>query len=338
MVESGTEKAPPKVCIVIATYNRGSTLSQVLRTVIAQTETRWEALVIGDACSDDTEMHVSALGDDRIRFINLPERFGEQAGPNSVGMALAQSPFVAFLNHDDYWFPDHLELALKALSEAGTDWFWSRAAFFTNRGAWSRNILFSEASPTGRRLEDLYDAPFFVAEPMSSWVARRDALTRLGPMKLASETRQAPIVEYCHRAYLMGITLTTGDDISVLKDRVWQKPPSYGNFADYAEPMVVQIETARTAELRQTIERDLELSHALGLNRPTNAKIQPVGQSQTAQIDALTGLDLLEMEGIARARFPVSLLSTYLMNRTGEAIAHQPSLTDMISFARGQMQ
>ena len=125
------------ITVVVATYNRAIVLARSLRTVIAQTRQDWTALVIGDACTDATSQAISDLGDDRIRFVNLPNRFGEQAGPNSVGMALAETPYVAFLNHDDYWFPDHLERAVDTLRQEGRDLFWSRTAFFTNRGTWA---------------------------------------------------------------------------------------------------------------------------------------------------------------------------------------------------------
>ncbi len=334
MADTQSWQTSAKISIVVATYNRGVVLSRALRTVIAQTETDWQALVIGDAWSDDTGSRIAALGDDRIRFVNLPERFGEQAGPNSVGMALAQTPYIAFLNQDDYWFPDHLALAIGALEKSGADMYWSRAAFFTNRGAWDDEVFFNEVSPAGRRLEDLYECPAFLAEPMSAWVARREALDRLGPMKLSSQTAQMPIVEYCQRAFRAGLLLEAGDDITVLKDRVWHAPPNYQNRAHYAEPWVRQIESGRTDSLRQTIEEDLWLSYALGMNRAVGPVTRSHGQASMAVIDRDTGLNLPEMLSAARVQSP-RLLNQALMNRTGAPVRQQPRLEEMVSFVRG---
>jgi hypothetical protein len=253
-----------------------------------------------------------------------------------VGIALAESPYVAFLNHDDYWLPNHLEIALRTLETAGSDMYWSRAAFFTNRGAWGDRIFFDEVSPKGRRLEDMYDGPFFLAEPMSSWVVLRQAVDTLGPMKLANETWQLPVVEYCQRASKKGLSLATKDEITVLKDRVWNAPPRYDSTAEYAETMVAQIESRNTTELERQIDQDIWLSFALGLNRPTSSKKYLTGQSHMAKIDRLAGLNLADINASSKDNGSSRLLSTILKHRTGEAIDRQPNLSDMITFARGE--
>ena len=73
--------------------------------------------MVGDACTDDTAGVVAGFGDSRIRFVNLTRNFGEQAGPNNVGMAESSAPLIAFLNHDDVWLPHHLSLGEVLLAE-----------------------------------------------------------------------------------------------------------------------------------------------------------------------------------------------------------------------------
>lgn len=323
-----------EITIVVATHNRGAVVSRALRTVIAQTETNWQALVIGDACTDDTGERIAALGDARIRFVNLPQRFGEQAGPNSVGMALADTPFVAFLNHDDYWLPDHLATAVESLEASGADMYWSRAAYFTNRGAWDDRVFFSDVTPPGRRLEDLYHKTCATAEPLSAWVARRDALNRLGPMTLASQTALMPIVDYCLRAARLGLHLNAGPKLTVLKDQMWHAPPLYHNTADYAEDWVRLIEAGETDGLVQQIEQDLWLSTALGLNLiffDMSAGDSPI---RHARLDRESGLNLTEMQAGARGG-ESDVLGLLLSSRTGDNIRHQPHLEDMVAYARG---
>lgn len=325
----------PDVTIVVATYNRGAVLARSLRTVMAQSVARWQMLVIGDACTDDTAAQVAALGDNRMRFVNLPQRFGEQAGPNSVGAALAQTDYVAFLNHDDLWLPDHLAVALDALDNSDADLCWTRAAFFSNRGAWDDRAQFEACSAKGRRLEDLYVQPFVVAEPISAWVFRRAALERLGPMRRATDLPLFPIVDYCQRAHRLGLRLVTPDDITVLKDRVWTPGRLYDNPADYAEDWVRQIESGDITGLRRQIEQDLWLSDHLGLSQ------SPMGGHQSdrplGRIDAQTGLNLTHLQAAAH-RPSTALLDGLLTARTGDRIAAQPNLTQMIAAAREQLQ
>src|SRR5690606_24951720 len=95
----------PLVSVVMATYNRSNIIVYAIESLRANTLQDWELIVVGDCCTDDTETVVSAFGDQRIRFINLPENCGEQSGPNNFGVGLARGKYLAFLNHDDMWFP-----------------------------------------------------------------------------------------------------------------------------------------------------------------------------------------------------------------------------------------
>jgi glycosyltransferase involved in cell wall biosynthesis len=73
----------PLVSIITATYNRSNILPYTIASVLRSTFEDWELLVVGDACTDDTEQVVSAFNDPRIRFFNLAQNVGEQSGPNN---------------------------------------------------------------------------------------------------------------------------------------------------------------------------------------------------------------------------------------------------------------
>lgn len=327
------------VTIVVATYNRAEVLRRTLRCARAQTHENWRMIVVGDACSDGTEAMVSALGDDRIRFINLPQRFGEQSGPNSVGMALADGQAVAFLNHDDYWLPNHLEEGVRALRENEADLYWSRAAFFTNRGPRVDRAIFTEESPASRSLSVAVHAPPHYSEPMSSWVVRRETLERVGAMTAASRTHLMPIQDYCIRLWRAGTRLYAGRRITVLKDRVVPPAPErgtkiYGLSADFAESWVDQVERGDTSHLLASMADDLWLSRALGLARAFEPT-QTSGNTP-AEILAASGLDLMALRADAAAG-ESKLLSQTLARRTGEHLDRQPELAEMIAFAKARV-
>lgn len=65
--------APPKVNIIVATYNRSNVLVHAIESVKCSTPTEWEMLVVGDACTDDTAEVVAGFHDTRIRFVNLEQ-------------------------------------------------------------------------------------------------------------------------------------------------------------------------------------------------------------------------------------------------------------------------
>ena len=110
--------ASPAVSVIIATYNRAHTLRHAVQSVRNSSFTDWELIVVGDACTDDSAECVAAFNDPRIRFVNLPDRTGHQSGPNNHGLALARGKYVAFLNHDDLFFPIISPAAWPSWSEA----------------------------------------------------------------------------------------------------------------------------------------------------------------------------------------------------------------------------
>lgn len=109
----------PRVTVIIPTYNWSTVLPYSIGSVLDQTFTDFELLVIGDGCTDDSEEVVRAVEDPRVRWIGI-ERYGHQAGPNNEGLRQARGEYIGYLNHDDLWLPQHLEVLVRAL-DAGAD-------------------------------------------------------------------------------------------------------------------------------------------------------------------------------------------------------------------------
>jgi len=110
---------PPLVSVIIATYNYSSVLRHAIRSVLRQTYTNFELLVIGDGCTDDSEEVATSFGDARVKWLNLEQNVGSQAGPNNAGIERAQGRYVAYLGHDDLWHPWHLAAVVGELERKG---------------------------------------------------------------------------------------------------------------------------------------------------------------------------------------------------------------------------
>jgi glycosyltransferase involved in cell wall biosynthesis len=121
-----------KVSVIMAAYNRSNVLRYAVESLRRSTMTDWELLVIGDACTDDTEDVVTSFGDPRIHFYNMQKNCGEQSGPNNEGLRRAQGEYVAFLSQDDLWFPDHLERLLAAVQQNDADGAFAAGAVFVS--------------------------------------------------------------------------------------------------------------------------------------------------------------------------------------------------------------
>ena len=111
----------PLVTVVIAAYNRGDVLRYAIASAVRQTYRRLEILVIGDACTDDSEQVVAAASDPRVRWINLEQNSGSQAGPNQRGLEVACGELIAYLGQDDVWRSDHVAVLVADLQRTGAD-------------------------------------------------------------------------------------------------------------------------------------------------------------------------------------------------------------------------
>ena len=111
----------PLVTVVIAAYNRAEVLRHALASVLAQRYRRLEVLVVGDACTDDSERVVAEAADGRVRWHNLDRNTGSQAGPNEHARRMARGEVVAYLGQDDLWRPDHVGVLVADLDRTGAD-------------------------------------------------------------------------------------------------------------------------------------------------------------------------------------------------------------------------
>jgi len=103
----------PKVSVIIPTYNRSNVAKEAISSVLAQTESDLEVIVVDDGSTDDTCSVVETLNDDRIIYF-----YKKNDGPASArnfGLSKAKGEYLAFLDHDDLWPPNYLEVMVSHL-------------------------------------------------------------------------------------------------------------------------------------------------------------------------------------------------------------------------------
>ena len=105
--------SPPRVSVIIPTYNRKALVQQAIDSVLSQTYPNYEILVVDDGSRDGTrEALVSRYGD-RISY-HWQENQGESVARN-VGISMAQGEYVGFLDDDDVYLPRMLQVAIDFL-------------------------------------------------------------------------------------------------------------------------------------------------------------------------------------------------------------------------------
>lgn len=103
-----------RVSVVMPVWNRRDLVERALQSVRAQSETRWECLVVDDGSEDDTAAVVEAIAheDPRIRLIRL-EHHGAAAARN-VAVRQARGELIAYLDSDNTYHPDYLAQVVAA--------------------------------------------------------------------------------------------------------------------------------------------------------------------------------------------------------------------------------
>jgi glycosyltransferase involved in cell wall biosynthesis len=181
--------ASPTITVIIPTYNRSAALLYAIRSVLWQTFTDFELLVVGDGCTDDSEAVVCRVGDPRVRWINLPTNTGHQSGPNNEGLRQARGNVIAYLGHDDLWLPHHLSCLLEGLA-SGADLAYGLTACVLTEGGEPEVVM-----PYG----GVYQAGMWM--PPTGVIHHRWVTDRLGGWRDYRELRCGPEDELWYRAY-----------------------------------------------------------------------------------------------------------------------------------------
>ncbi len=110
----------PKVSIIIPTYNSSAFIERAVGSVLRQTFTDWELLIVDDGSTDDTVDLVTEFikQDSRIKLFRTPQNSGGPALPKNIGIENARGEYVAFLDHDDEWLPEKLAKQLKVFEDS----------------------------------------------------------------------------------------------------------------------------------------------------------------------------------------------------------------------------
>lgn len=173
MEKPDTPNNTPTVSVIVPAYNQAIYVSQAIQSVLKQTYSDFELIVVDDGSTDETPQILAGIRDPRIRVIRQPNA-GLSAARNT-GLCESSAPLVTFLDADDYFLPDKLEVLSRYLENHSEIGFAAgRARYVDHTGA---TILEPAEAPTSLTLPELLSGnPICV----SGILLRRTWLDRVG--------------------------------------------------------------------------------------------------------------------------------------------------------------
>ena len=115
----------PFVTVVIPTYNRLALVQQAVASVVAQTFSNWELIVVDDGSDDGTPAFIHSLNDPRIRVLEMPHT-GNIALARNSGARAGSGEWLTFLDSDDVWVPYKLEIQIARMLLEKKRWGYGR--------------------------------------------------------------------------------------------------------------------------------------------------------------------------------------------------------------------
>ena len=281
----------PRVSVILPTYNCAPALRAAIQSVLAQDMADFELIVVGDGCTDDSAQVVRSFTDDRVCWVALPSNSGTPSAPRNVGLARARGEHIAYLGHDDLWFPWHLSTLLAAAPE-GVDFVHSLGL----------SCGPSPSGPTPRFAFSLPPAAGITGGLVSpsNWLVTRHFSAQVGDW---SATLTSGVdKDWLHRAFDLPMRSKHAPRLSVLRFPSSEWTP-YQRPAPFPQPDV----------LRQLLDApavlELQLLTALGQHLALQPHLPAVQQVRRSDLDtALLHFRAALMNVYGRERWPLRQL------------------------------
>lgn len=106
------------VSVVIPVHNRENTIKRAIGSVLCQTYSNLEVIIVDDASTDNTIKIINEYNDNRIKLVCQNERGGANKARN-IGIAKSEGEYIAFQDSDDEWLPDKLCIQIEQMKTQG---------------------------------------------------------------------------------------------------------------------------------------------------------------------------------------------------------------------------
>ena len=127
----------PTVSVIMPTYNQADTIGLTVRSILRQTFTDFELIVVSDGAGEETDRAMLMFSDARIKYKILDHGNDFGIGALNYGMELAQGDYLTFISSDNLYFSPFLRTLLETIDETGADFsFGDFLAYEKETGLW----------------------------------------------------------------------------------------------------------------------------------------------------------------------------------------------------------
>ena len=234
------------VTVIIATYNKKKPLRYAIESVLWQTFEDFECWVIGDGCTKDSAEIVASFDDPRVNWTNLASNSGYQSAPTNEGLRRAKGKYIAYLNDDDVWLPNHLQMLVERLDQSDVDFAYSMMEWVQSEN---------------HQVIEVPNYPVALRPPeASATIHRRDVVDRIGYWKEPGEVKTIPRVDFFRRAQFSNHTFVLVPVLTALKFS--RSGTGYGD-AELQEIYVKRIHNDREFVEKELAKLLVEAHHKL---------------------------------------------------------------------------
>jgi len=106
----------PLVSVIVTTYNRSNLILETINSILSQSVTNLELIIVDDGSTDNTSELIKAIKDDRVKYFKTGN-WGGPARPRNIGIKHSCGEYLAFCDDDDVWLWNKLEIQLNHFNE-----------------------------------------------------------------------------------------------------------------------------------------------------------------------------------------------------------------------------
>jgi glycosyltransferase involved in cell wall biosynthesis len=191
----------PLVSIIIPTYNRAHLIGETLDSVLAQTYTNWECIVVDDGSKDGTDEVIEryVAKDTRFKYYHRPaDRLKGANACRNIGLENCTGSYVVFFDSDDLMTPDHLEVKVTGMIEYNCDYVITKTAFINNE---------KEIGTNNYRFDIYSITPYNYVTQAINWLTYDICLLRVIAVKIRFNENLQSGQEYNYFSKLVHLTV-----------------------------------------------------------------------------------------------------------------------------------